>query len=153
MRGSIQPTDWFQERVGRYVIGINLAGDLVVGDQQNDMNFDLPDYALFAGLYGSVVTAPVGSAAIFDVEKTANLSDYYAAYDTTLPDIDDGEQEINDGSRATPNGEYAYRCFAPNDYVCINVDQVGSGTAGADFTGTLLFYIPINEWTHLTLTP
>jgi hypothetical protein len=151
--GEIVPTDWLRERVGKYVVGVSIPGTLAVGDVQGAINYDVPDYCLFAGLFGSVNTAPVGAAITFDVDKTTDLSTYNAAYDTTLPDIDATEQQINDGARATPNGEYQYRCLAPNDFMAVNIDQVGSGTAGSDFTGSLIFLVPINEWALLTFTP
>jgi hypothetical protein len=79
-------------------------------------------------------TAPVGSAAIFDVNSWdgASLTSMFS----TRPQIADG---ANDGG-AQPDTTYARRCLRGfsgssrpvGGLVTVDIDQVGSGTAGED---------------------
>lgn len=81
-------------------------------------------------------TAPVGAAAIIDVNTWdgASLTSMFS----TKPTIADG---ANDGG-AQPDDTYARRCFVgwsgtsivTGGRVSVDVDQIGSGTAGADLT-------------------
>ena len=79
-------------------------------------------------------TAPVGSAAIFDVNSWdgASLTSMFS----TRPEIGDG---VNDGG-AQPDTTYARRCLRAfsgasrpvGGLITVDIDQIGSGTAGAD---------------------
>lgn len=136
--------DWSPERMGSLYAGIAVFSTLTTGDGKTLPQIRVPRAGLFMGLAGAVATAPTGQAVTFDCDKTTDLSSWVAIY-TTKPDIDAGEKEIDDGARTAPDGTYARRCFNEGDFIRVNIDQVGSGVAGADFTGDLMFLCPLND--------
>lgn len=81
-------------------------------------------------------TAPVGAAAIIDVNTWDGAA--HTSMFSSNPQIADG---VNDGN-AQPDGTYARRCFVgwsgtslpTGGRITLDIDQIGSGTAGADLT-------------------
>lgn len=136
--------DWTPERVGSLLIGVASFSTLTTGNGKTMPQIRVSRAGLFMGIAGAVATAPTGQAVTFDCDKSEDLSTWNAIY-TTKPDIDATEKEIDDGGRTAPDGTYRYRCFKEGDFIRFNIDQIGSGVAGADFTGDLLFLCPLND--------
>lgn len=78
----------------------------------------------------TITTAPVGSSLIVDINQSTGSSAF-----TTKPSITAG---ANNSANFQPDGTYQYRCFDgaggtfANALRTVDVDQVGSGTAGSD---------------------
>jgi hypothetical protein len=144
VQGSVVPTVWAPERWGKLFMGFQVRGNLAVGDGLNSWQARLPIAAYCIGLAGSVATAPLTTAIIFDIDKSVDLSVWNAIY-STLPDIDATEKEIDDGARTVPNGTYAYRCFKESDYFRVNINQIGTGTVGAELTADVGFIAPMPD--------
>lgn len=84
-------------------------------------------------------TAPATSAIIVDANK--NGSSMYS----TRPQI---AASATSGA-AAPDHTYANRCFAVGDNLTLDVDQIGTGTVGADLTPVvvgLCFFHPFLAW-------
>ena len=98
-------------------------------------------------------TAPTGQALIVDVNSWdgASLTSMFA----TPPQVDDGDNDLDGGGQ--PDGTYARRCLVgwtggsipTGGRLSIDVDQVGSGTAGSDLTievRTLQYQTPLERF-------
>ncbi len=143
--GEIVPTVYFPERMGEFYMGIQIHGDLIVADGQNNWVGRVPRNCVFMGLAGSVKTAPTNADAIeFTAEKSTDLSAWVDIY-ATSPSIAVGAKEVDSGARTKPDGSFANRCFKEGDYIRLNIDQVGNILPGADFCGDLMFSVPMPE--------
>jgi NMD protein affecting ribosome stability and mRNA decay len=88
------------------------------------VTFRMPHAVRITEVRASVVTAPVGSAITVDITKNG------VSILSTLLTIDDGEKSsVTATVRAVLNAAVA-DC-ADDDEISINIDQVGSSTAGA----------------------
>ena len=98
------------------------ATALEVGDGK--VTFRLPHAMKITEVRASVVTAPVGASLIVDVEKNG------VSIFSTLLTIDDGEKSSFTAAVKSVLNESVARC-ADDDEISVNIDQVGSSTAGA----------------------
>lgn len=113
---------------------IHFAGNQTTGTRKWSWTPDRPGIILSTQL--AIGTAPVGSALIVDLNTWdgAALTTMY----TTKPQIADGATW---GVAAAPDGTYGRRvvrsgftAITAGSLVTLDIDQVGSGTAGADLT-------------------
>ncbi len=142
--GEIVPSTYIEDRWGEFYMGIQVRGTIATGDGQGDWVGKVPRDCYYMGMAGAALTGPVGAAMTFSVEKSTDLSSWADIY-STAPDIDDGDKEIDDDARTEPDGTYANRCLKAGDYIRLNVDQVGSGTAGDDLIADFMFIVPLPE--------
>lgn len=77
----------------------------------------------------SVGTAPVGSALIVDVNKNG----------TTIFTTQGNRPQVADGSATGVTTTMDVTSLAQGDYLTVDIDQVGSTTAGADLVVTVVF--------------
>lgn len=76
-------------------------------------------------------TAPVGAALIFDIDKSTNNGTSWTSIWATTPA---NKITIADGARTGTQSSFDTKTFVAGDLFRVNVDQIGSGTAGADCT-------------------
>ena len=111
-----------------------LSGDLSVAN--NQARIVLSRGAIIKDVQCLAKTAPTGAAAIFDINSWDGAS--FTSMFSTQPEIADGASPPVGG--AQPDGTYARRCLrgtfgstmSAGGSITIDVDQIGSGTAGAD---------------------
>ena len=85
----------------------------------------MPFPATVLGVTAAVNTAPVGSAIVVDVNRNG----------TSLFAVQANRPQIAAGANATVGSAApAVVSLATGDYLTVDVDQVGSGVAGADLT-------------------
>ena len=75
----------------------------------------------------AVDTAPAGAALVVDVNKNG----------TTIYTTQANRPSIAAGTNSATGNNPAVTTFAAGDYLTVDVDQVGSATAGADLTVTV----------------
>jgi len=147
--GNVPLKDWVPERWGWFPIVFAHQGTLSTDTTNGIYNWKLP--MPFDGIVERcrvyAVTPGTGADLIYDLDK--NATSMYSA-DSERPTVDAGENDSNDSASSnapdfTPDGTYADRCFAEGDLLNIDCKQVGSGTAGADATITVMVYTPIPE--------
>ena len=141
--GEIVPTVYSPERWGEFYVGIQIRGDLVVGDLQNDWELMLPRDCIYVGMTGLVLTPPTGAAVVLNVfgYQGAGWNSPY----TTFPDIDIGEGVVDAYVRTVPDGTHQYRCFKTGNLFKFSIGQIGSANPGTNYTGDFLFYMPMPE--------
>jgi hypothetical protein len=134
---EVAPSDWHPEHFGWFVAGQQQRGDITVTADLNELSlpFPIPHGALLYETKLKMRTAPVGSDAIYDVNKNGAT-----AY-TTKPTVADGATYGD----ARPDGTYANRCFKHEDLLSWDCDQIGSGTAGANTTAEFIFFVPLSR--------
>jgi hypothetical protein len=120
--------DWWtqgDQRVNEFSLVVAASDEstaLETGDGK--VTFRMPHAVRITEVRASVVTAPVGSAITVDITKNG------VSILSTLLTIDDGEKSsVTATVRAVLNAAVA-DC-ADDDEISINIDQVGSSTAGA----------------------
>lgn len=104
------------------VIGVAASdetSDLTVADDK--VNFRMPFAMTLTEVRATVNTAPVGSTIIVDIEESG------ATILSTLLTIDDGEKSSTTADVPPVISDTA---LADDAEITINVDQIGSGTAG-----------------------
>lgn len=133
LESPLEPSGWFPCTVIVGVVGWKTAGNAAVASDIGDRwsyhrPFRIEDVHVYAG------TAPTGQALIIDV-NVYDGSAWQSAF-TTKPQIAAG---ANRSVKAVPDGTYTYRCVAGSVGTTFNdneinwdIDQIGSGTAGAD---------------------
>lgn len=84
------------------------------------------------GVRLEVKTAPTGAAIIVDINKNDATGATGTLFNTTKPQIAAGATTGGGGAVLTTTN------LADNDLLTIDIDQVGSGTAGADLSVMLL---------------
>lgn len=127
-RGS-QPHSVYATRSVAFTISGNLA---TTTDSTTPIRYKMPERGTYIGCDVVVGTAPVGSTAIFDVHKEG----------TTLYTTQTRRPTIQ--AAATESAETAtadVTALAAGDILTVNVDQVGSGTAGANATVVLKYRV------------
>lgn len=139
---AVALTEWFPERWAwlpiEYAQGGNLAAGTILGARRTP--FPLPQGGLWDRVTIRVGTAPTTQAAIWDFNKNGS----------SIYDDGAGRPQVaaaaSTGTDARPDGTYARRCFAQDDYLTLDCDQVGSGTVGADASIVGRFRVPIDEF-------
>jgi hypothetical protein len=107
----------------RAVIPFDFVGGLSVG--AGVRRWLMPFPATVLGVTAAVNTAPVGSAIVVDVNRNG----------TSLFTVQANRPQIAAGANATVGSAApAVVSLATGDYLTVDVDQVGSGVAGADLT-------------------
>lgn len=101
-----------------------ISGNVAVGQEQG-ATFRLKYPCTIEAVELHVKTAPTGAALIVDINE-AGTSVF-----STNPEIDDGTF-VEDGNQVFSDTE-----LAANAELTMDVDQIGSGAAGADLTVTL----------------
>lgn len=137
--GDMAPGRWYPEPVLRESRLIELAGNLTVGDQKKILFFERP--LRIDNLQAFALTAPVGASLNVDFEKWLGIADGWASMVTAGPIVANGDSL----GAMQPSGDYSRRCLkglfassgvglglTANCYMRLNIDQVGSGTPGAD---------------------
>lgn len=129
---------------------LEVAGTLTTGATKK--RFRLPAFAgLIEDVQLYVGTAPTGQALIVDLNTWAGIA--FASMYSTRPEIAAAAQRGN----AAPDGTYARRGFvglhsasvATGAELTLDIDQVGSGTAGADLVVEVRYRYPLRPWRAL----
>jgi hypothetical protein len=112
----------------RKTIPFDFAGNLVVGTGGARMYNREGVTLTIVGVWLYIITAPTTQAAILDIHKVGTT-----IYTTQAnrPQIAAG---ANVGALAVPD----VTTWADGDYLTIDVDQIGSGTVGADLNGGIV---------------
>lgn len=97
------------------------------------VTFRLPERMTITSISASVNTAPVGSAIIVDVTKNGN------SVFSTLLTIDAGEKTSKTAATPAVLNQSQVACLE-DDEISVNIDQIGSGTAGAGLKVTIKGY-------------
>lgn len=105
----------------REVLTLPVAGDLTVAAGVFRLPVDTGTWAI-TSVRATVGTAPTGSAAIVDVHKNG----------TTIYGTQANRPTIADGANAATGGTASVTSVAAGDHLTVDVDQIGSGTPGAD---------------------
>lgn len=92
--------------------------------------FICPVACQLASVTASVGTAPTGLALIVDVDKNGTTIFGTQANRPTIP--------ISLNSVITPSTAATVTSFAAGDAITVDLDQIGSGTAGSDLQVTVL---------------
>ncbi len=108
----------------------DLAGDLATFSRSGTLavgagthRFRFPFAATLVGTTAAVATAPAGAALILDLNRNG----------TTVYSTQANRPTIADGANATTTEPVPdVTAIAAGDYLTVDVDQVGSTTAGAD---------------------
>lgn len=135
--GGVAPTNWRPCPKVYGAIVWKRAGTIGVTTSLDRFRFQRP--ALVKDIAVDAVTAPTGQALIVDINHHDGSN--YQSMCSTKPQIGAG---ANFASQV-PDGTYRYRCFTAQPssagitdcLINYDVDQVGSGTAGADLTVTV----------------
>lgn len=114
------------------------TGNISVVDGFGSKVMRIGEIAYFSGLAARINTAPTTQAIILDCDWSIDGSSWNAIY-STRPTI---AIAANSMARSAPDGTYRYRCFTSNYAFRINVDQIGSGTVGADLRVDASFVVP-----------
>lgn len=93
------------------------------------LKFVAPCDGRIVAVYGAVGTAPAGAAMLVDIHKGG----------TTIFTTQTNRLTIADGASSGSAAAVEVTDFAAGDVVDIDVDQVGSGTAGSDLTVTIAY--------------
>ncbi len=124
--GDTTNTGWIRVHVGTQTAQVSMlvlcAGALTAA--ANKARFTAPVTGSIVGVYISAITAPVGAAILVDLNKAGTTMFTTQA---NRPTIADG---ANDGTVKVPD----VTAVAAGDVLTVDVDQVGSGTAGSNLT-------------------
>ena len=93
--------------------------DLTTGEK---LAFDVPRACVITRVYASVKTAPAGSALTIDVEDEGT---------TILDAVVSISAGANNAETSTFTGSAASYVLSKGDLLTVDIDQIGSGTAGA----------------------
>jgi len=104
-------------------------GDLEVGTDVSPMPIFVYSPGTIKEVYIAVRTAPIGASLIVDVNKN----------DTTIFTTQENRPEIAIGEYTATSGVPDVTALAKNDKLTIDVDQIGSTTAGADLIVLIRF--------------
>lgn len=140
VRGDFPPEDWIPERWGYLTMGFQVRGTLATGTIVNEWRQPVPVACLLERVSLRVKTAPSTQAIIIDLNKNGSSSAYNSG--SGRPQI---AAAATSGVDARPDGTYASRIFKADDYITLDVDQVGSGTVGEELTACLRFIAPLPE--------
>lgn len=140
---EIEPNDWKPALVTRKTLHFFQSGNLTTGSQKAIFNVERP--GMIRNVSVTVQTAPTGATIIIDVnveDNAGNLTSIFAG-SGTQPVI-----AINGfAGSALPDGTYSQRCIqvqagsahVQGGMVSIDVDQIGSGVAGANTAVTVMY--------------
>ncbi len=124
--GASTTTGWIRAHVGTQTVRVAslilCAGTLTAAANKARVTF--PVAATIVGVYISAITAPTGAAILVDVNKAGTT---LFTTQASRPTIADG---ANDSVVAVPD----VTALAAGDVLTVDVDQVGSGAAGANLT-------------------
>ncbi len=124
--GAVTNTGWIKAHVGVQTVQVSMlvlcAGALTAA--ANKARITAPVAGSIVGVYISAITAPVGAAILVDLNKAGTTMFTTQA---NRPTIADG---ANDGAVKVPD----IVAVAAGDVLTVDVDQVGSGTAGSNLT-------------------
>lgn len=149
--GEIPPAYYLPAVTATGTFEAAFAGNLSTGENKFPCHFDVYRPGIVTDTHLAVITAPTTQAIIVDV-KTYDGAAQTTMY-STRPQIAAGATR---GS-ARPDGAYARRSFSfqsgtplgEGGSVTCDIDQVGSGTVGADmkvYIRYLLFIRPLEEF-------
>lgn len=148
-RGSLVPDEWFPERWGWGTMGYQIRGNLATGDIQNEWREPFPWPAgLFQRVQGRVKTAPLTTAIQWDHDRYKSDTTLVGALYATKPQI---AASAKSGTKDRPDGTYRNRCFVQDDFFTTNIDAIGTGTVGDEMCGTVVFWVPMDEFAILAL--
>ena len=136
---AVAPSAWIpcQKRIED--VSLHLSGTLATGT--NKMAWASSRPFLISSVWGRVVTPPVGANIIIDInhwDGAVHQTMFAGAGKLTLTPTEGKNSVVIDGT-------YRYRCFEPSfsglevidKVVFVDIDQVGSSTAGAELGITL----------------
>jgi hypothetical protein len=116
-------------------------GDMAIATTINGWQGEAPLPAVVEAARFRAGTAPAGSVATFDVNK--NGSTMFV----TKPTIADGSNAS--GWKVPDPAAYASQCLAVGDYLSVDIDGVGSGTAGANLSTLIMATVWLHPYQHL----
>lgn len=132
---SVAPSAWVPCNKSNFIVPMYLNGTLSVSTPKLWATFTRP--AILTNMWAYVITAPTGADIILDFNNRDG-----AAYQSMFAGAGSRMTLTPALARgfATPDGTYRYRCFEPlyaaalsdAGLLSVDVDQVGSGTAGAN---------------------
>lgn len=138
--GYLAPLWWAPEPGQWITLGWHLEGTASTGTAKLGLRHCplRPAYVLETDLRAG--TAPASQALIVDVNK-----DGTTMY-STRPEI---AAAATSGSAEPDSATFATRCLARNSVVTLDVDQVGTGTEGADVTAAVRCWMPVRPHERL----
>ena len=106
----------------------SLAGAVTVG--AGTTRFPIPYASTISGVMATAGTPPTGAALVFDVNVNGTTAFTTQA---NRPTIADGAQQTD--ALAVPD----VTSLATNDYISVDIDQIGSTVAGSDVVVAVFF--------------
>ena len=91
--------------------------------------FVAPMDGTIVGVTAAVISAPAGSSAILDVNKNG----------TTIFGTQANRPTVAAAATTATVGAFSVNNFVAGDVITVDVDQVGSGTAGTGFTVAIAY--------------
>jgi hypothetical protein len=117
-------------RNGKQLAGIvTLSSEAVLSAGAGKARVRMPVAGRIVGVTASVLSAPAGSSAIFDVNKNG----------TSIYGTQANRPTIAAGAVSATAGAASVLSFAAGDVITVDVDQIGSGTAGTGFTVAIAY--------------
>ena len=111
----------------RGIFTLSSEAVLTVGDGKARIR--MPFAGHIVGVTVSVLSAPAGSSAIFDVNKNG----------TTIFCTPANRPTVAAAGVSATAGVNSVKTFVAGDVITVDVDQIGSGTAGTGFTVAIAY--------------
>lgn len=108
---------------------IVLSSEEVLATGTGKARIRMPFAGQITAVTASVLSAPAGSSAIFDVNKNG----------TTIFGTQANRPTVAAGGVSATAGAHSVKTFAAGDVITVDVDQIGSGTAGTGFTVAIAY--------------
>lgn len=108
---------------------VTLSSEAVLSLGTGKARVRMPVAGHIVGVTVSVLSAPAGSSAIFDVNKNG----------TTIFGTQANRPTVAAGGVSATAGAASVKAFAAGDVITVDVDQIGSGTAGTGFTVAIAY--------------
>lgn len=112
----------------RVAFAWHITGNLAEQDQYGQLVYPVDRGLVFSSIDITAPTPPTGAAAIFDIEWASTTNGSWTTIFSTRPQVDAG---ASDGGGAAI---LSVTSISAGSRLRLNIDQIGSGTPGADFT-------------------
>lgn len=108
---------------------VTLSSEAVLATGTGKARIRMPFAGSIISVTASVLSAPAGSSVILDVNKNG----------TTIYGTQANRPTIAAAAVSATAGVNSVKTFAAGDVITVDVDQVGSGTAGTGFTVAIAY--------------